>query len=162
MAVMYVWTKDKDSYGHASLSFNDNSSGKSLPFSFESGSLPGKRRRRTTKSSRGGSQGWKSPFSGTNNIFEWEQMFSKVSWLWNPPVLKLPDPPMKSFYISWWPTEDKSKNSMKKKKSEGRTKKCLPVDYEDDRNDFTGREFTHQFYIRIGAKGFRKNTEMVE
>lgn len=45
MAVMYVWTKDSDSWGHASLSLNDNNA-----------------------------------------------------------------------YISWWPTQDKSKNSMKKKK----------------------------------------------
>ncbi|VDI68951.1 Hypothetical predicted protein [Mytilus galloprovincialis] len=94
MAVLYVWTVNKKSWGHASLSFNDSSSG--------------------------GSRGL---------------------------------PSLNSFYISWWPTEDKSKNSMKKKKTVGKTKECLPVDYEDERYNFTGREYTHRFYIWISAKG---------
>ncbi|CAG2246439.1 unnamed protein product [Mytilus edulis] len=87
IAVMYVWTANRDSWGHASLSLNDA-------------------------------------------------------------------------YISSWPTGDKSKNSMKGPKSEGKTKECVPDDYEDDRDNFTGREYTHRFYIWISAKGVEKNTEM--
>lgn len=37
--------------------------------------------------------------------------------------------------------------------TEGRTKECVPDDYEDDRDNFTGREYTHRFYIWISAKG---------
>ncbi|CAC5407928.1 unnamed protein product [Mytilus coruscus] len=80
MAVMYVWTAEKGSWGHASLSLNDNSA-----------------------------------------------------------------------YISWWPTGDKSKNSLKKRKSDGKTKDHLPVNCEDDRDHFTGRHYTHRFSIGNGV-----------
>lgn len=40
--------------------------------------------------------------------------------------------------------------------SEGRTKELLPVDYADERDNFTGREYTHRFFIRNGATNVEK------
>ena len=48
-------------------------------------------------------------------------------------------------YISWWPKDDKSKHKKKKKKVDA--KEHLPQNYNEDVEDFTGREATHQFYI---------------
>lgn len=48
-------------------------------------------------------------------------------------------------YISWWPKDDKSKYKKKKKKVDAKDE--LPDSYEEDVDDYNGREATHKFYI---------------